>query len=414
MTSRIFLRFFTSSPNIRMSDLPTSFGPKPTASASARPPPPPATFAHSSYPQIIDLFTSLLPPAPHHLPILYHTPRRSNAPINKLILSVTPTPGVYAGLTPRTAVFLHRPWALERRRLFVGNLVLTSHQRLDEVLTTGYNLALMDSLGLGSGSGANEGAEGGSTRGRGEIVGYKGDPERKMGVVFPVPESLSGRSVAEWREALAKEFGGLEGDNFEDLLGPDSSNPASTSTSTTVEEERIRTAKTVTIADLPAPKYIACMNAFEPTIIDRLRYILSNPSPDPDNPHDSPMNSLSSPTSDPRPVNPSSILYITGEPRPLGLDTAKSLQMPTLFVGHNRSEVWAIKWLAQQARQKLGDGVEVVVVDEEEVVPPKPEKPVKAPRPRKDGARGGQTSRKRKSEEKQEPETTSPGVANTM
>jgi hypothetical protein len=377
MAGRAYLRFLTSSSNIRMSDLPTSFGPKPTASASARPLPPPATFAHSSYPQIIDLFTSLLPPAPHHLPILYHTPRRSNAPINKLILSVTPTPGVYAGLTPRTAVFLHRPWALERRRLFVGNLVLTSHQRLDE-------------------------------------VGYKGDPERKMGVVFPVPESLSGRSVAEWREALAKEFGGLEGDNFEDLLGPDSSNPASTSTSTTVEEERIRTAKTVTIADLPAPKYIACMNAFEPTIIDRLRYILSNPSPDPDNPHDSPMNSLSSPTSDPRPVNPSSILYITGEPRPLGLDTAKSLQMPTLFVGHNRSEVWAIKWLAQQARQKLGDGVEVVVVDEEEVVPPKPEKPVKAPRPRKDGARGGQTSRKRKSEEKQEPETTSPGVANTM
>ena len=126
MTSRTFLRFFTSSSNNRMSDLPTSFGPKPTAFAGARPPPPPATFAHSSYPQIVDLFTSLLPPAPHHLPILYHTPRRSNAPINKLILSVTPTPGVYAGLTPRTAVFLHRPWALERRRLFVGNLVLTS------------------------------------------------------------------------------------------------------------------------------------------------------------------------------------------------------------------------------------------------------------------------------------------------
>jgi hypothetical protein len=409
MTSRIFLRFFTSSPNIRMSDLPTSFGPKPTASASARPPPPPATFAHSSYPQIIDLFTSLLPPAPHHLPILYHTPRRSNAPINKLILSVTPTPGVYAGLTPRTAVFLHRPWALERRRLFVGNLVLTSHQRLDEVLTTGYNLALMDSLGLGSGSGANEGAEGGSTRGRGEIVGYKGDPERKMGVVFPVPESLSRRTVAEWREALAKEFGGLEGDNFEDLLGPDSSNPASTSTSTTSEEGKDQLAKAVTTADLPRPKYIACMNAFEPTIIDRLRYILSNASPDPENPHDSPLLSLPNSTSDSTPVDPSSILYITGEPRPLGLETAKSLRMPTLFVGHNRSEVWAIKWLARQARQKLGDGVEVVVVDEEEVVPPKPEKPVKAPRPRKDGARGGQTSRKRKSEEKQAQETKPKG-----
>lgn len=287
----------------------------------------------------------------------------------------------------------------------MGNLVLTSHQRLDEVLTTGYNLALMDSLGLGSGSGANEGAEGGSTRGRGEIVGYKGDPERKMGVVFPVPESLSGRTVAEWKVALAEEFGGLEGDNFEDLLGSDSSIPASSSNSTTSEEEKIQLAKVVTIAELPRPKYIACMNAFEPTIIDRLRYILSNDSPDPENPHDSPLHSLPNSTSDPRPIDSSSILYITGEPRPLGLETAKSLQMPTFFVGHNRSEVWAIKWLAQQARQKLGDGVEVVVVDEKEIVPPRPEKPVKAPRPKKDGARGGQTGRKRKSEEKQAQET---------
>jgi hypothetical protein len=38
--------------------------------------------------------------------------------------------------------------------------------------------------------------------------------------------------------------------------------------------------------------------------------------------------------------------------------------------------------------------VEVIVVDEEEVVPPKPEKPVKAPRLRKDGARVDQTSKK--------------------
>lgn len=287
----------------------------------------------------------------------------------------------------------------------MGNLVLTSHQRLDEVLTTGYNLALMDSLGLGSGSEANEGVEEGSTRGRGEIVGYKGDPERKMGVVFPVPDNLSGRTVVEWREALEKEFEGLEGDNFEDLLATDSSNPASTSISTTAEEEKEQLAKAVTKADLPAPKYIACMNAFEPTIIDRLRYILSNASPDPENPHDTSLHSLPNSTSDPTPVDPSSILYITGEPRPLGLETARSLQMPTLFVGHNRSEVWAIKWLAQQARQKLGDGMEVIVVDEEEVVPPKPEKPAKAPRLRKDGAGGGHTGGKRKSEEKQAQET---------
>jgi hypothetical protein len=93
-------------------------------------------------------------------------------------------------------------------------------------------------------------------------------------------------------------------------------------------------------------------------------------------------------------IDPKEILYITGEPRPLGSEHAKISGMPTIFIGHNRSEVWAINWLAEQARERLGPGMEVVVVDEEDIVPPKTPKP--EPKAKQDKAGQGKT-RKRKS-----------------
>lgn len=287
---------------------------------------------------------------------------------------MTPTEGVYAELTPRSAVFLHRPWGVERSRLGQGNLVLTSHQRLDEVLTTGYNLALMDSLGLGSGSGLRSGEE------RGEIIGYKGDPERKMGVVVQVPEELSGRTIEDWKKALSEQFDGLEGDNFSDLVSP-------TSPEGEKEDDRPR--------ELPRPRFIACMNAFEPVIMDRLFRVISHPTATAENPNDTPLYS----TRALQEIDPSEVFYITGEPRPLGTEKAKKIRLPTVFVGHNRSEVWAIRWLAEQAREKLGKGWEVVVVDEPEVERPKPVKP-KGGSERKGSTKinGAGRSRKRKSE----------------
>ena len=242
-----------------------------------------------------------------------------------------------------------------------SNLVLTSHQRLDELLTTGYNLALMDKLGLEVGPG------------RGELIGYKIDPERKMGVVARVPPtSITGesKSLPEWSKIIEDEFHGLEGTNFDDLEDPTSI----------------------------VPKYIACMNAFEPTIIDRLLSVLSpNPPGITDPPslwNDTPLE-----PDGPREINPKEILYITGEPRPLGSDQAKSSGMPTIFIGHNRSEVWAIHWLAGKARERLGSGIEVIVVDEEDVVLPRPPKLESRG---KQGEAGQGKTRKRKSSGDQE------------
>ena len=242
-----------------------------------------------------------------------------------------------------------------------SNLVLTSHQRLDELLTTGYNLALMDKLGLEV------------EPGRGELIGYKTDPERKMGIVARVPsvsDTNQDKSLLEWLEIIKNEFHGLEGTNFDDLADP------------------------ATVV----PKYIACMNAFEPTIIDRLLSVLSNHPVGPTEPpsiwKDTPLDPNASTE-----IDSKEILYITGEPRPLGTDQAKSSGMPTIFIGHNRSEVWAINWLAGKARERLGAGMEVVVVDEEEIVPPKPPKPEMKAKQDKTGQ--GKT-RKRKSSGEQE------------
>ena len=207
-----------------------------------------------------------------------------------------------------------------------------------------------------------------------------------MGVVVKIPEALSARTTGEWKDVLSREFDGLEGDNFADL-----SIPAEATTNAAQESTHEK--------DSVRPKYIACMNAFEPIIIDRLLHTLSEPLASLENPHDTPLH-----PSRPRdPVDPSSIFYITGEPRPLGSETARSLRIPTIFVGHNRSEVWAIKWLAQKARESLGSGIEVIVVDEPEVVLPRPVKPTQ--RPGREGPKGnngtreGQRDRKRKSAE---------------
>jgi hypothetical protein len=215
--------------------------------------------------------------------------------------------------------------------------VLTSHQRLDEILTTGYNLPLMEALGVDI------------EAGKGEIVGYKGDPERKMGIAGTIPQELSRRSFREWKDKVSEQFEGLEGDNYQDLVDtpffPEGM-------------ERI-------------PKYIACMNAYEPTIINRLLSVLSSTENRSEVEHDTPL--AVSPHEN-VPPTPSEILYITGEPRPLGSESAKTLGLPTLFVGHNRSEVWAIKYLAQKLREAFGDRLEVIVVDEEEIVIPRVKK----------------------------------------
>ena len=126
-------------------------------------------------PELIHFLNELLPPAAEHLPLIYHT-SRSRPLVTEVILSITPTQGPYAALKPSSAIFLHRPWGLDRSRLFPSTVVLSSHQRLDELLTTGWNKALLSRVGV--------------VEPYSGIVGYKQDPERKMGLVGSAAGSM--------------------------------------------------------------------------------------------------------------------------------------------------------------------------------------------------------------------------------
>jgi putative NIF3 family GTP cyclohydrolase 1 type 2 len=149
------------------------------------------------------------------------------------------------------------------------------------------------------------------------VVGYKDDPERKMGLVGLVD---TGRTRREWIQLVRTEFGGLE------------------------REVGCEDGQRHVMA-------IACMNAFEPRFLDRSVEAARE---------------LASLGVVPE-IQAADVLYITGESRSLGEKAARQLGMPVLFVGHRRCEVWAVQYLAELARREL-PGMEVVVVDEEECV----------------------------------------------
>ncbi|GHJ86642.1 hypothetical protein NliqN6_3044 [Naganishia liquefaciens] len=293
-----------------------------------RPPGPP------TYATLTAWLHHLLPAAPTHVPLIYHAPRtrpRQRHPlpiITRIICSVTATEGIYPLLSQASgggvaAVVLHRPWDLDRRRVLEqepSTLVLASHERLDESLTTGHNVPLLQRLGVPGGAGVSAG-------GMVPIVGYKGDPDRKIGLVARLGEGADDddddddddapHTLEEWTTKIHAEFDGMES------IVP--STPA----------ER---------ATYPAPRYIACMNAFEPPVIDRALAAAQSLSPEP--------------------INPQEIIYLTGQPRALGTTHAAERRIPCLFTGHRRAEVWAINYLAGLLREEF-EGVEVVVVDEE-------------------------------------------------
>lgn len=300
------------------------------------------------YAPILDFFQSLLPPSPHHLALIYHTPRKStrqsssssSSPLfNQLVLAVTPTPDLYDHLDGKTILFLHRPWGLDRKRLpTTATMVLTSHQRLDERLTTGYNIPLIEALCGGKKLDED---------GMGKIIGYKGDSTRKMGIVVRLPEASQHKTRDQWARVVKNEFNTTTtaqthgGTNFDAL-------------------SRHSQAKSI--------KYLACMNAYEPTIMERMLHTVNHAFPNPAFPGDVPLRRDSPPScddsnsntdndnnnntdnTDNTTIDPAEILYITGEPKALGDQLAKQLDMPVVFVGHFEGEQWAIEYLAQRAR----------------------------------------------------------------
>ncbi|ORY80468.1 GTP cyclohydrolase 1 type 2/Nif3 [Protomyces lactucae-debilis] len=55
------------------------------------------------------------------------------------------------------------------------------------------------------------------------------------------------------------------------------------------------------------------------------------------------------------PVPASQVLYITGEPRPAGLERSAALGMPVIFIGHRAAEAWGIRRLAELLQVEFPD-----------------------------------------------------------
>lgn len=268
---------------------------------------------------------SLLPLKENDVPRLYHVPRNprydaETAVADQLVLSVTPTAGVrkligyvpedsipasldsrgpFRPRPPRTLCFLHRPFDLDRRSVRRGTIVLSSHTSFDELLTTGWNTALAARLSM-------------DVERCLCVQGYKGDPERRIGIVG---------EVAVLRDVLLKrieeEFGQFE-------LGHDGLS------------DQIRV--------------IAIMNAFHGDEVNRVLQMaiergIVHVDGDAPGKH---------------------ILYLTGQARAGGLEAARALGMTVVCVGHRQAEVWGIRYLGEQLRQSFpGVRVEEIYEDEE-------------------------------------------------
>jgi putative NIF3 family GTP cyclohydrolase 1 type 2 len=245
-----------------------------------------------SHAQIIHLLNNVLPPHPQDIPLQYHTPRwtgydPSVVLVRDIVLSITPTPTVYEKLDQlargrqKAVCFLHRPFQLDRRALPKGSLVLANHKRFDELLTTGYNTALASRLGVAVDHSCC-------------IQGYKGDPERRIGILGPLQ---TGQTLTDMQRMIEAEVG--TGDLRQDSGGT-----------------------------LQMVQAVAIMNAFGPDEVARVV-------------------SASQEAGLGREGDASRVLYLTGQPRDLGLQAARDFGMPVICVGHRPAEEWGIRFLAQ-------------------------------------------------------------------
>jgi putative NIF3 family GTP cyclohydrolase 1 type 2 len=270
---------------------------------------------------VIRFIATLLPIKENDVPRLYHVPRNprydpDTALVDQIVLSVTPTPGVYSliGHTPgdaysdhpsirprppRTLCFLHRPFTLDRRSVRRGTLVLSSHTSFDEVLTVGWNTALAERLQMNVEDSIC-------------VQGYKGDPERRIGIVGQV---LMVRDMLLRR--IRDEFGEAElaYDGLSDEI-----------------------------------RAVAIMNAFNEEEVHRVLEIA--------------LQRGWAAAEDEAPGK--CVLYLTGQARVGGLEAAKALGMTVVCVGHRPAEDWGVRYLAAQLRSTF-PGVHVEDVYEEEI-----------------------------------------------
>ncbi|KAH0399259.1 hypothetical protein KCU89_g6394, partial [Aureobasidium melanogenum] len=273
--------------------------------------------------QTSQYLASFFPKRARDVPWLYHEPRNPRyspaaAPVARIVCSITPTAGVYTAMhaarTPPPLVFLHRPFTLDRKRVPRGANVLSSHVGFDEVLTTGWNEALAQRLDLYTGEDAVC------------IQGYKGDPDRRIGLVaaFRTPVNLGAVS-----DLIKREFG-----QWDAVYGAD------------VESE----------TDMAQPvTVVAIMNAFHPDEVQRVaEAALSKGWISDINDGDS-------------------IVYLTGQAREPGLLAAREKKMKVFCVGHRSCEEWGIRYIASELKREF-PMIDVCEVYEDEE-PREPRKP---------------------------------------
>lgn len=261
---------------------------------------------------LTSFLTTFLPPAANDVPYLYHSPRSpsydaTKQVASKVVLSVTPTKGVYQHIhyedneksLPRNSSpvsFLHRPFELDRKRVnetFHGRrtLLLASHKSFDSALTVGWNAQLAARLGLDVSSALC-------------VQGYKGDKDRKIGLIGKIAGGTVRLSTVV--ERVKAEFAG-DGDVYEPPTPP-GTEPSEPSIST-----------------------VAIMNAFHPAELSRVLAMISEATPH---------------------TRSSEVLYLTGAAREHGLKAASEADVTAICVGHKPCEEWGIRFLAEQLRKK--------------------------------------------------------------
>ena len=186
--------------------------------------------------------------------------------------------------------------------------MLASHKSFDEHLTVGWNVALAERLGL-------------DVSGAVCLKGYKGDAERKIGLVARVVGRLR---MEEMVGRIRGEFGGAG-----ELFGGRED----------VEEQEVAV--------------VAIMNAFHAEEVERVLQVVREAGWFSDA------------------IDGQSVLYLTGAARELGLEAAKKVNMSTYCVGHRACEEWGIKYLARQTELRWPVLNVVTVLEEEEPPPPK-------------------------------------------
>lgn len=272
---------------------------------------------------------SIIPLKENDVPHLYHVPRHSQynpefAIVDQIVLSVTPTAGVYALIghpdnqrtmdadraaaispyrPPRTICFLHRPFDLNRRTLRKGTLVVSSHTSFDEVLTVGCNPHLAERLGM-------------NTQTSVCIEGYAGkagwDPDRKIGIVG---------QVSQQREIFIR--------RIEEEFGP---------------AELVQNGSSANIS------VVGIMNAFNEEQMIRVLEASRQEGWIP-------------PEGDGR-----NLLYLTGQPRMKGLEAAQAYGVTVVCVGHRAAEEWGIGYIANQLRVTYPDlHIEEIYEEEQSV-----------------------------------------------